>query len=105
MGANACAQATNAGEGSRRRRCVQFVRRSLAGEPGFEPRQTESESVVLPLHHSPTELPNKFKWLLNCSAMAGGAFAQIGGSGVTGFYSVASPLASAVVEGIFAIPT
>jgi hypothetical protein len=26
----------------------------LAGEPGFEPRQTESESVVLPLHHSPT---------------------------------------------------
>jgi hypothetical protein len=27
--------------------------RSLAGEPGFEPRQTESESVVLPLHHSP----------------------------------------------------
>ena len=27
----------------------------LAGEPGFEPRQTESESVVLPLHHSPTD--------------------------------------------------
>src|SRR4051812_30578844 len=26
---------------------------SLAGELGFEPRQTESESVVLPLHHSP----------------------------------------------------
>ena len=25
----------------------------LAGELGFEPRQTESESVVLPLHHSP----------------------------------------------------
>ena len=25
----------------------------VAGEPGFEPRQTESESVVLPLHHSP----------------------------------------------------
>jgi hypothetical protein len=31
---------------------------SLAGEPGFEPRQTESESVVLPLHHSPP------KWLI-----------------------------------------
>src|SRR3954454_18381924 len=27
---------------------------SVAGELGFEPRQTESESVVLPLHHSPT---------------------------------------------------
>jgi hypothetical protein len=26
---------------------------NLAGELGFEPRQTESESVVLPLHHSP----------------------------------------------------
>ena len=25
----------------------------MAGELGFEPRQTESESVVLPLHHSP----------------------------------------------------
>jgi hypothetical protein len=30
----------------------------LAGELGFEPRQTESESVVLPLHHSPP------KWLI-----------------------------------------
>src|SRR4030088_2772688 len=30
----------------------------VAGELGFEPRQTESESVVLPLHHSP---PN---WLI-----------------------------------------
>ena len=29
----------------------------VAGELGFEPRQTESESVVLPLHHSPS------KWL------------------------------------------
>jgi hypothetical protein len=27
----------------------------LAGELGFEPRQTESESVVLPLHHSPSK--------------------------------------------------
>src|SRR5262245_35595002 len=31
--------------------------RSVAGEPGFEPRQTESESVVLPLHHSPMDYP------------------------------------------------
>ena len=29
----------------------------VAGEPGFEPRQTESESVVLPLHHSPMDYP------------------------------------------------
>src|SRR3954452_18078297 len=29
------------------------LRKKLAGELGFEPRQTESESVVLPLHHSP----------------------------------------------------
>jgi hypothetical protein len=28
---------------------------NLAGELGFEPRQTESESVVLPLHHSPSK--------------------------------------------------
>jgi hypothetical protein len=27
----------------------------LAGELGFEPRQTESESVVLPLHYSPMD--------------------------------------------------
>ena len=26
---------------------------NLAGEEGFEPSQTESESVVLPLHNSP----------------------------------------------------
>jgi hypothetical protein len=32
---------------------VSRIPRWLAGELGFEPRQTESESVVLPLHHSP----------------------------------------------------
>src|SRR3981081_1734019 len=32
-------------------RCI--ARETVAGELGFEPRQTESESVVLPLHHSP----------------------------------------------------
>ena len=37
--------------------------RKLAGEPGFEPRQTESESVVLPLHHSPMRLPSKINAL------------------------------------------
>src|SRR5258708_14905399 len=35
--------------------CMGAGRRSLAGELGFEPRQTESESVVLPLHHSPSK--------------------------------------------------
>ena len=31
-----------------------FLRRSfLVGLPGFEPRMTGPESVVLPLHHSP----------------------------------------------------
>ena len=25
----------------------------FVGLPGFEPRQTESKSVVLPLHHNP----------------------------------------------------
>src|SRR3954454_4799950 len=34
----------------------------MAGELGFEPRQTESESVVLPLHHSPI-IPLKIKSL------------------------------------------
>ena len=34
----------------------------MAGEPGFEPRQTESESVVLPLHHSP--IPSSFNGLI-----------------------------------------
>ena len=32
-----------------------YYRDWLAGELGFEPRQTESESVVLPLHHSPID--------------------------------------------------
>ena len=36
-----------------RRKSFIFKDVSLAGELGFEPRQTESESVVLPLHHSP----------------------------------------------------
>ena len=30
---------------------------SLVGLPGFEPRQTESKSVVLPLHHNPIIFP------------------------------------------------
>ena len=32
----------------------QRLRENLAGEPGFEPRSTESESAVLPLNYSPT---------------------------------------------------
>ena len=41
--------------GSRVARSETKAGASLAGELGFEPRQTESESVVLPLHHSPTD--------------------------------------------------
>ncbi len=29
----------------------------MAAEEGFEPSQTESESAVLPLHHSASQLP------------------------------------------------
>src|SRR5215472_11754368 len=39
----------------------------LAGEPGFEPRQTESESVVLPLHHSPTAFSEQIQYLIEVS--------------------------------------
>ena len=35
--------------------CRERTAGHLAGELGFEPRQTESESVVLPLHHSPSK--------------------------------------------------
>ena len=42
----------------------------LAGELGFEPRQTESESVVLPLHHSP-KLLSSLKSLRHVPAIAG----------------------------------
>ena len=42
----------------------------MAGELGFEPRQTESESVVLPLHHSP-KLPSNLKSLRRVPAIAG----------------------------------
>ena len=37
---------------------VSVAAAKLAGELGFEPRQTESESVVLPLHHSPPKSLN-----------------------------------------------
>ena len=42
----------------------------VAGELGFEPRQTESESVVLPLHHSPRIL-NRFNDLWPCAKLSG----------------------------------
>ena len=41
-------------EASRESSGQAFQQETMAGELGFEPRQTESESVVLPLHHSPT---------------------------------------------------
>ena len=31
----------------------------MVAELGFEPRQSESESLVLPLHHSAVPLPDK----------------------------------------------
>lgn len=38
-------------------------KKCLAGEPGFEPRSTESESAVLPLNYSPIrEAPGAFVW-------------------------------------------
>lgn len=36
----------------------------LAGEPGFEPRLTESESVVLPLNYSPTQRSGVFRFVM-----------------------------------------
>ena len=71
----------------------------LAGELGFEPRQTESESVVLPLHHSPTESPSEFNDLLNFLTSAGGAHGTNRGSGVAGFYLLACGLARTAVGG------
>ena len=35
-----------------------ITQNSLVGLLGFEPRQTESKSVVLPLHHNPIMFPN-----------------------------------------------
>lgn len=37
----------------------------MAAEKGFEPLQTESESVVLPLHHSATVINKKQKLHIN----------------------------------------
>lgn len=34
------------------KKCTPGVHFSIVAEPGFEPRQTESESVVLPLYYS-----------------------------------------------------
>lgn len=31
---------------------LMFIRRKLAAEPGFEPGQMDSKSIVLPLHNS-----------------------------------------------------
>ena len=47
---------------------------SLAGELGFEPRQTESEFVVLPLHHSPMIAAYRFN---NLSVYCGNACDRI----------------------------
>src|ERR1700730_9448236 len=49
----------------------------LAGELGFEPRQTESESVVLPLHHSP-RIYKRIQYVIRfCLAIACDGIRQI----------------------------
>src|ERR1700686_4888914 len=55
-----------------------LARRShLAGELGFEPRQTESESVVLPLHHSP-RIYKRIQYVIRfCLAIACDGIRQI----------------------------
>src|ERR1700676_2701949 len=50
---------------------------ALAGELGFEPRQTESESVVLPLHHSP-RIYKRIQYVIRfCLAIACDGIRQI----------------------------
>src|SRR4029079_19064957 len=48
------------------------VRTELAGEPGFEPGLTESESAVLPLNYSPPTWPVAAEDLLQICAIACG---------------------------------
>ena len=59
--------------------------RGLAGEPGFEPRLTESESVVLPLNYSP---------------MAGGACAKVKRPRARGVRRISARLVAAIAGGI-----
>lgn len=46
--------AATEGFGNKKRSPSAFAEGLLAGDEGFEPSQTESESGVLPLHKSPT---------------------------------------------------
>src|SRR5947209_5370150 len=54
------------------RKPLRFYRLTKAGDLGFEPRLTDPESVVLPLHQSPkaalhpTKLARKIKFSLFC---------------------------------------
>src|SRR5665213_3171143 len=68
----------------------------LAGELGFEPRQTESESVVLPLHHSP-KFALQNQWLVLFARRHSVAAAGFGDkpAGLAPFYCSARALASA----------
>jgi hypothetical protein len=61
------------------------VRGGLAGEPGFEPRLTESESVVLPLNYSP---------------MAGGACAKVKRPRARAVRRISARLVAAIAGGI-----
>lgn len=44
---------------------------------GFEPRQTEPKSVVLPLHHSSILIPQKAGFLRECKNKGRGKMYQI----------------------------
>ena len=46
----------------------------MAAELGFEPRQTESESAVLPLHNSAMSLKRAFVLYIICSCLSSGFF-------------------------------
>ena len=57
-----------------------FSKEVLAGEPGFEPRLTESESAVLPLNYSPKAEAGRFaRALVLPSDRQSGSYSRIAG--------------------------
>ena len=59
-----CSESAGGVSQKKSRREPYIVRDDLAGDEGFEPPQTESESGVLPLHKSPMPSPLKRHLLL-----------------------------------------
>ena len=66
----------------------------LAGEPGFEPRQTESEVCCATVTPFPNGLLSKFNRLKNCSAIA--RHGQIASASWPPFYSLAAAFGKSV---------